>query len=203
MKRQLMLFAMLALAGLVVLLLSPSVMPASSSIDMTVISQNDDDDDGNDIPENIIRLGFAIAPVPLDLNHRNRALVGLGSYIVNAPGGCNGCHTNPSFLPGHDPFMGEPEHINTPCYLSGGQRFGPFRSRNLTPNAQGLPAGLTFNQFLHTLRTGEDLKSPFNPPFDNGLLQVMPWPEYKKMIRRDIRAMYEYLMAIPSRRTCN
>jgi len=74
-----MLFAMLALAGLVVLLLSPSVMPASSSIDMTVISQNDDDDDGNDIPENIIRRGFAIAPVPLDLNHRNRALVGLGS----------------------------------------------------------------------------------------------------------------------------
>ena len=97
MKRRLMLFAMLALAGLVVLLLSPSVMPASSSIDMTVISQNDDDDDGNDIPENIIRLGFAIAPVPLDLRHRNRALVGLGSYIVNAPGGCNGCHTNPLF----------------------------------------------------------------------------------------------------------
>ncbi|MDQ3174940.1 MAG: hypothetical protein M3Q91_14755 [Acidobacteriota bacterium] len=118
MKRQLMLFAMLALAGLVVLLLSPSVMPASSSIDMTVISQNDDDDDGNGIPENIIRRGFAIAPVPLDLRHRNRALVGLGSYIVNAPGGCNGCHTNPSFLPGHDPFMGEPEHRNTSTPLA-------------------------------------------------------------------------------------
>lgn len=51
MKRQLMLFAMLALAGLVVLLLSPSVMPASSSIDMTVISQNDDDDDGKIFPK--------------------------------------------------------------------------------------------------------------------------------------------------------
>ena len=31
-----------------------------------------------------IKTGFAIAPVPLDLSGKNPALVGLGSYIVNA-----------------------------------------------------------------------------------------------------------------------
>ena len=40
-----------------------------------------------------VRIGLEIAPVPLDLAHKNRALVGLGSYIVNAVIGCNGCHS--------------------------------------------------------------------------------------------------------------
>lgn len=202
MKRQLMLFVLVALVGLVVLVVSPSVMPASSKTDMAVTSHDDDDDDDGDIPESTVRRGLRLAPVPLNLRHKNRALAGLGSYIVNAQGGCNGCHTNPSYLPGHDPFAGEPEQINAPCYLSGGQEFGPFVSRNLTPNAQGLPAGMSFNLFLHTLRTGEDDESPFNPPFDHGLLQVMPWPEFGKMSTRDIRAIYEYLRAIPSRQPC-
>jgi hypothetical protein len=35
-----------------------------------------------------VRIGFEIAPVPLDLRGKNRALVGLGSYLVNATGGC-------------------------------------------------------------------------------------------------------------------
>jgi hypothetical protein len=52
--------------------------------------------------------------------------------------------------------------------------FGPFISRNLTPNAAGLPAGLTFEQFLHVLRTGEDLDflPPHVPSDTNYLLQV-------------------------------
>jgi hypothetical protein len=40
-----------------------------------------------------IQLGFAIAPVPLNLVGKAPALVGLGSYIVNAQADCNGCHT--------------------------------------------------------------------------------------------------------------
>ena len=36
-----------------------------------------------------------IAPVPLSLAGLNRDLVGLGSYLVNAIGGCQDCHTNP------------------------------------------------------------------------------------------------------------
>jgi hypothetical protein len=40
--------------------------------------------------------GFKLSPVPLDLRNLDPALVGLGSYIVNAQGGCNDCHTVPS-----------------------------------------------------------------------------------------------------------
>ena len=148
-----------------------------------------------------IRIGFDIAPVPLDLKGKNRALVGLGSYIVNTSG-CNDCHTNPPYADGGDPFAGQPEQINVPCYLSGGMDFGPFRSRNLTPDSNGLPAGLTLEEFIHVLRTGEDTTSPFNPPFDNGLLQVMPWPVFGKKTDRDLTAIYEYLSTIPRRSRC-
>src|SRR5215467_261417 len=47
----------------------------------------------NQTDESRIRRGFEIAPVPLNLEGKNRALVGLGSYIVNAVGDCNGCHS--------------------------------------------------------------------------------------------------------------
>ena len=128
--------------------------------------------------------------------------VARGRYLTIV-GGCNDCHTNPSYAAGHDPFAGEPEQINVPCFLSGGTDFGPFfRSRNLTPDAQGLPAGLTLDEFIHVLRTGEDTTSPFNPPFDNGLLQVMPWPVIGKKTTRELTAIYEYLSAIPRRSRC-
>ena len=150
--------------------------------------------------ERILR-GFEIAPVPLNLHGRNLALVGLGSYIANAPGGCNDCHTNPSYAPGGNPFLGEPEQINADVYLAGGRAFGPFISRNLTPDANGRPAGLTRQQFLRVLRTGVDLKGlpPFVPSPSNDLLQVMPWTVHGKMIERDLNALYEFLRAIPSR----
>jgi hypothetical protein len=204
MKSRLMMFAMLALIGVVVLLISPSVLPAAWSKTVTTVMSpdHDDDNDDGDIPESTVRRGLSLAPVPLNFRRNNRSLVGLGSYIVNAQGGCNDCHTNPSYRPGGDPHLGQPEMINTACYLSGGQHFGPFVSRNLTPNAQGLPAGLTFNQFLHILRTGEDDEPPVVPP-GHDLLQVMPWPVYGKMSNRDIKAIYEYLRAIPPAVTCN
>jgi hypothetical protein len=145
--------------------------------------------------------GFQIAPVPLDLQGKDLALVGLGSYIVNAQGGCNDCHTNPPFAPGGDPHMGQPKQINAARYLAGGTEFGPVTSRNLTPDAQGRPAGLTFDEFRRVLRTGVDLKHlpPHVPSEQNDLLQVMPWPIYREMIDRDIRAIYEFLRAIPRR----
>jgi len=192
-KRNLLLSALLALTGIVVLLVGPSVIPTSSK---TNAANNNDG-----LSDSLIQRGFELAPVPLDLKGKNRALVGLGSYIVNTSG-CNDCHTNPSYAPGGDPFLGEAEQINVPCYLSGGTDFGPFRSRNLTPNSQGLPAGLTLDEFIHTLRTGEDLSSPGNPPFDNGLLQVMPWPVFGKKTTHELTAVYEYLSAIPSRSRC-
>jgi hypothetical protein len=142
-----------------------------------------------------IRRGFAIAPVPLNLKGKSWVLVGLGSYIVNAQGGCNDCHTHPSYAPGGDPFQGEPEQINTEQYLAGGRQFGPtITSANITPDDTGKPAGLSFDEFRELMRTGHD---PDDPP--GVLLQVMPWPLYGKMIGRDLRAIYEYLRAIPSR----
>jgi hypothetical protein len=125
-----------------------------------------------------IQLGFAIAPVPLNLVGKDPALVGLGSYIVNAQADCNGCHTlspaveytptgNPYLL--SPPFSGkatpDPSH-----YLAGGQDFGPFPggpnspnsiphlyTRNLTPDKTGLPeGGHTFAQFLQIIRHGTD-----------------------------------------------
>ena len=148
-----------------------------------------------------IRIGFAIAPVPLDLNGKNPALVGLGSYIVNAQAGCAGCHSDPEYADGGDPHLDQPEQISVETYLSGGAAtFGPFVPRNLTPNSSGRPAGLTLERFLEVIDTGADVKHlpPPVPSPDNDILQVMPWPVYSKMTDRDKRAIYEYLSAIPS-----
>jgi len=136
-----------------------------------------------------VAVGYRINPVELRLRGKNRLLVGLGSYLVNAGGGCNDCHTHPSFAPGGDPFQGETEIVNTAQFLAGGRQFGPITATNITPDENGRPAGLTFEEFEHLMRTG----------MDNGaILQVMPWNVYGKMTRLDLRAIYEYLGAIPS-----
>jgi hypothetical protein len=139
-----------------------------------------------------IQRGAALSPVPLDMKGLNRALVREGSYIVNAQGGCNDCHTAPPYAPGGDPFQGEEEVVNADCYLAGGIPFGPFVSRNITPRADGRPAGRTYEQFKELMRHGTDFRDDDTP-----ILQVMPWPVYGKMVDRDLRAVYEYLRAIP------
>lgn len=156
-------------------------------------NRGDGQEDGNSNSDSRVRIGLEISPVPLDLQGKNRALVGLGSYLVNAAGGCNDCHTHPSYLPGGDPFQGENEIINAEQYLTGGRQFGPFTSANLTPDENGRPAGLTFEEFEHLIRTGEDPDEP------GTLLQVMPWPVYSHLAERDLRAIYEFLRSIPSR----
>jgi hypothetical protein len=65
--------------------------------------------------ESEIKIGFEIAPVPLNLRGKNPALVGLGSYIVYAEDGCNDCHTCPSYVQGTNPMpppfgVGVPGH---------------------------------------------------------------------------------------------
>src|SRR6476646_9095922 len=87
--------------------------------------------------ESEVQRGFQIAPVPLNLAGRNRGLVGLGSYLVNGPSDCTGCHTAGLYLPGGDPFLGQQASINVAAYLAGGVAFGPFISRNLTPDSAG------------------------------------------------------------------
>jgi hypothetical protein len=140
-----------------------------------------------------IQRGAELAPVPLNMNGLNPALVREGSYIVNAQGGCNDCHTVPSYAPGGNPFLGESEMINGPCYLAGGAPFGPgIVSRNITPRANGLPANRTLEEFKELMRTGRDFAGGATP-----ILQVMPWPVYGKMSDRELEAIYEFLRAIP------
>jgi hypothetical protein len=157
------------------------------------LADRDGGRDNNAERRQIIR-GYEINPVPLNLRGKDFDLVGLGSYIVNT-NGCNDCHTNPSYAPGGNPFQGEPERINVTQFLAGGRQFppSPFVSANITPDARGRPAGLTYEEFRSTLRTGHN---PEDPP--GRLLQVMPWPVIGKKTERDLRAIYEYLRAIPS-----
>ena len=174
-----------------------------------------------------VRQGFKIAPVLLNLVGKNRELVGLGSYIVNAQADCNGCHSagpETEFTPSGNPYLLPPvfagkKKFNPATYLGGGNDFGPFPgpgpfphivSRNLTPDKTGLPeGGATFQEFYTIMKTGKDFDHlhptctgapdgkciPF--PFNGDRLQIMPWPVYQDMSDHDIRAIYEYLSAIP------
>jgi hypothetical protein len=176
--------------------------------------------------ESKIQQGFAIAPVPLNLAGKNRALVGLGSYLVNGDGDCNGCHSagpqteftpngNPYLLP---PVFGGTKTVNPKTYLGGNRDFlalvpgsAHIISRNLTPDKTGMPeGGRPFSEFLQIIRTGADLDNlhptcpagTVNPgcvpfPFNGALLQIMPWPAFQNMTDHDLRAIYEYLSAIP------
>jgi hypothetical protein len=147
-----------------------------------------------------VQIGFAISPIPLnslDLKGKDPELVGLGSYIVNAQGGCNDCHSCPSYAPGHNPFpppvgVSGDGQINSTNFLAGGVPFGGVAvSANLTPDASGKPAGLSLEQFQITIRTGHD-------PVRNDNLTIMPWPYYRHMKGRDLDAIYTYLSALPS-----
>src|SRR5882762_8548550 len=124
------------------------------------------DDDDEDRNESKIRRGFEIAPVPLNLKGKNRELVGLGGYIVNAQGDCNGCHSagpDSEFVFGGIPYFGQhPTKINPAVYLGGGNDFGTLDpmglsahiiTRNLTPDKSGRPeGGNTFEKFVQIMR---------------------------------------------------
>jgi hypothetical protein len=179
--------------------------------------------------ESRIEVGLQIAPVHLQYAHHERRLVGLGSYIVNAVIGCNGCHSaGPAteYAAGHNPFQrlgafAPPKVVNAATYLGGGRDFGQIGpitsstvpphivSRNLTPDATGVPVG-GFAEFFNSIRNGVDpdrlhpncngttsTSNCFNPPFDGNLLQVMPWPDLQELTGRDLLAIYTYLTAIP------
>lgn len=178
------------------------------------------EDDDHEHGDARVRIGFNVAPVPLDLKGKNKELVGLGSYMVNVASACNDCHSAgppTQYTPGGNPYFGQPKRVNPATYLGGGNDFGPMIpgsahivSRNLTPDASGRPiGGDSFEHFLHVMRTGQDPDhlhptctgapdaSCIPAPFDGNLLQVMPWPIYQSLTRQELRAIYEYLSAVP------
>jgi hypothetical protein len=125
----------------------------------------------------MVQIGLKTAPVTLNIGNRDPDSVGLGSFLVNYAGDCNGCHTSdPSaeltgpgnpylFTPPGGPFAGK-RVVNTAAYLGGGRDFGAFPSptsavhiisRNLTPDKTGLAiGGDTLAQFMTTIKTGAD-----------------------------------------------
>jgi hypothetical protein len=124
----------------------------------------------------IVKLGFEISPVPLNLTGKDPKLVGLGSYIVNAVSDCNSCHTgggppNFNYAAGGNPYFGQRPVVDPTVYMSGGQFFGfvgtptgpsgyagpPIISRNLTPDKTGrAEGGHTLWEFKQIMRTGVD-----------------------------------------------
>src|SRR6202043_4132586 len=145
-----------------------------------------------------------------DLDGKNRKLVGLGSYLVNAVAACNGCNSaGPAteYAMGGNPYFGQAAKVNTQTYLGGGRDFGPFPgtgpfphiiSRNLTPDKTGrAEGGHTLEEFETIMRTGVDMDklhptcagAPdgkcIPPPFDGNLLQIMPWPAHQNMTDHD------------------
>jgi hypothetical protein len=151
---------------------SVAIVLAAMSIKAPRAHANDDDDDSR------IQIGFKIAPVPLNLEGRDQAKVGLGSYLVNAVGDCNGCHSSGSaplgiypYVTGKNPYFNQPEKIDPTVYLNGGANFGtvgtptgpngyagPFIiTRNLTPDKNGRPeGGHTLSEFKQIMRQGTD-----------------------------------------------
>jgi hypothetical protein len=135
------------------------------------------DNNGAQDEKRAIQIGYSVAPVPLNTTGLNADLVGLGSYIVNVTGDCNGCHSaGPAteFLPHGNPYTRKVPNgpylgvaqTNPATYLGGGRDFGGFPaptsplhiiSRNLTPDASGKPEGHTLAEFFTILRTGVDM----------------------------------------------
>jgi hypothetical protein len=174
----------------------------------------------SDSTESKVQRGLDAAPVPLNLDGKDVGLAGLGSYIVNVQGDCNGCHSaGPAteFSAGGSPYFGQPKMVNPAVYLGGGRDFGQLIpgsanivSRNLTPDNTGMPVGgHTFDEFLQIMRTGADMDhlhpacagapnaNCLPPPFVGDLLQIMPWPNLQALSDHEFRAIYEYLKAIP------
>ena len=101
------------------------------------VQAQDAQDAGSSDENQLVHIGYEIAPVKLNLEGKTpgqRRLVGLGSFIVNAQADCNGCHTgggppnfnyanngNPYFLTLTQP-LGTKTDPTT--YLAGGSPFG-------------------------------------------------------------------------------
>lgn len=199
-------------------LIPAAALVAVLGLGLTLTSQHGQAQDSLD---SRAKIGLKIAPVKLNLENRNLHEVGLGSYIVNAQGGCHDCHSKgpaTQYAAGGNPYFSQhPATINPATYLGGGRDFGAFPaegfvhiiSRNITPDKDGLPAGMTIDKFLLAMSTGVDADKwhptctgPPNghcvpAPFDGSLLQIMPWPIAQNMSDHDLRSIYAYLSAIP------
>ena len=213
----------LATAGLFTAVITIGIMLDSKT------GQAANDNNGAQDEKQMIQIGLAVASsegITLNMTGKDPDMVGLGSYLANVAGDCNGCHSagpatafapggNPFLLPG--PFSGI-KKINPKTYLGGTRSFGSFGpgpkgeiiSRNLTPDSTGrAEGGETLSGFKQIMRTGldPDHRHPscsasittdcLSFPFNGDLLQVMPWPNFQSMTDRQLTALYVFLSAVP------
>jgi hypothetical protein len=137
------------------------------------------DNNGAQDEKQMIKIGLAFASsagITLNMTGKDPDMVGLGSYLVNVAGDCNGCHTSDptmEYAPRGNPYLLFPafsgtKQVNAATYLGGGSSFGlfpgvddahpvPIISRNLTPDSTGRPEGHTLSEFKQILRTGIDM----------------------------------------------
>ena len=142
------------------------------------------DNNGAQDEKLMIRTGLEVAAslanqgIQINMSGKDMDMVGLGSYLVNVVGDCNGCHTSApptEYLPNGNPYLRKPPEgpflgtklVNPATYLGGGSDFGVFPSpagavhivsRNLTPDKSGMAeGGNTLAEFVQILRTGVDL----------------------------------------------
>jgi hypothetical protein len=184
------------------LILGMSIVPSFGRADNDHNNSQDEkqrahnDNNGSQDEKQSIQTGLSVASsngIQLNMAGKDRDMVGLGSYLVNVVGDCNGCHSsgpahewccdvagnsngtgNPYLL--SPPFTGK--KVNPLTYLGGGRDFGGFPtpaspvhivSRNLTPDNLGQPAGHSLSDFKQILRTGIDFDQlhpncPVNAP---------------------------------------
>lgn len=167
--------------GSVIALSACASDPSTISASAQATEERDHDDHDDDFEARAER-GLAISPVRVNLRglgHRQRHLVGLGSYIINAASDCAACHSSPAgFLSGGVPFNLDPSgHV--------------VWTRNLTPDP-GTGLQLTLEQFMESMRTGRDFHAG-----ETRMLVVMPWTTLRWSSDLDLRAIYAYLRAIP------
>ena len=145
--------------------------------------------------------GFTIQPLAQpDLSAQPahvQSLFGRGSYLVNAVGRCNECHTNPA-------RSLTTLKINTAAYLTGGAIFPapsgfvaqPGLKRSMSKNLCGAVNGYTapFTDFATTFASG--LRPGAMPA---PLAWPMPTWALRNLTTADLEAIFTYLRLVPRR----
>lgn len=160
------------------------------------------------ISPSIEQQGVAISPIPFDklnLKNRPRALVALGSYLVNGVGDCGGCHTFPHFLRpggtvpgtngnatgnlmslGSDPTSGNP-YIDGPEQSQSGQ----LKANSNADTAHGVVThtskGIPIYQYNHFLAGGRCfgffMSRNLTPDDDSGMPRGLTEAEFIQVMR--------------------
>jgi hypothetical protein len=149
-----------------------------------------------------VQRGLAVSPVAYDISALapdQQAEFGRGSYLVNAVGGCNDCHTNPD-------RSQSTLQINTAQYLIGGRVFAvppPLQPvfkivRSMTANLTGTTYGsiatgvITFPLFEGLLTSGMHVEDPKPTP----VAWPMPVSHLKNLELDDMVSIYEFLSQV-------